>query len=141
MPSIRIPPTSCGGRLFPFLKVSSLAELGKSMNFTVRWDRYPSVDAAVANQMRRIRFGRGPRPFGVKAKLRILSMKTGKGPEGWRFGIRVWLLQLLIFVWLNTWGGLWRWLVNRISPAELLGRWKMRRELKRLYGEGPGRSR
>ena len=123
------------------LKVSSLAELGESMNFTVRWDRYPSVDAAVANQVRRIQFGRGPRPFGVKAKLRIVPMKTGKGRKGWRFRIRVWLLQLLIFVWLNGLGGVRRWLVSRMSPAEFLGRWKMRRELKRLYGEGPGRIR
>ena len=123
------------------LKASSLVELGKSMNFTVRWDRYPSVDAAIADQMRRFRFGRGAQPFGVKAKFRVVPMKTGIGRKGWRFRIRVWLLQLLFFVGLNGLGGLRRWIVSRVSPAEFVGRWKMRRELKHLYGEGPGMTR
>ena len=121
-----------------FLKASSLAELGKGMRYTVRWDRYASVDAAVANQMRRIRFGREARPFGPKAQLKVVPTTSGDW-NGWRFRVRLWLLQLLVFVGLNGWTGLRKWVVSRLSPGGYLTRRKMRRRLKRLYGERPGR--
>ena len=122
------------------LKGAALFDFAETANFKLRWDRYPSVDAAVAHQMRRIRFGSRRRPFGPKAQLEVEPMKTGKGGT-WRLWFDVWLLQLGIFLWLNGRAGFRRWFAGRMSPVRFFERRRVRRKLKRLYeGEPEGGS-
>ena len=122
------------------LRASSLLQLAESASFKLRWDRYRSVDAAVADQTRRIRFGAGQRPFGSKAQLTVGATDVGKNRR-WRFRRSIWLLQLAIFLRLHGSAGLRRWFVSRVSPARYLQRRRVRRKLKRLYeGELEGGS-
>ena len=120
------------------MKMSALAEIGRRRELFLRWDRFGSVDEALASQMRCIRVGRGPRPFGEKAHLKVLPMKMGPGSSALRVWSRVGLLQLSVFIWLNGLAGLRRWVMVRKSPVGFVKRWRLRRKLKRLYGEVPG---
>ena len=62
--------------------------------------------------------------------------EDGNGFEGVAVPVCVWLLQLVALPWLNGLvGRLQRWVVGRTSPVEYMNRWKLRRKLKRLYGE------
>ena len=120
------------------LKGASLLELAESASFSLRWDRYRSVDAAVAEQTWRIRLGAGGRPFGPKAQLTVVATDAGKNRTWW-FRPGMWVLQLAIFLWLNGRAGLRRWLMSRVSAVRYLERRRLRRKLKRLYEEELGR--
>ena len=122
------------------LKGASLLELAESASFNLRWDRYRSVDAAVADQTRRIRLGAGRRPFGPEAQLTVVATDAGNNRKWW-FRPGMWVIQLALFLWLNGRAGLRRWLMSRVSPGRCLERIRLRRKLKRLYEGELGRGR
>ena len=113
-----------------------LDEPAPQSRFHVRWDRYSSVDAVVADQRRRFRRRHEPRPFGPKAQLQIVRMESRTGPRNRVFRLGLWLIQLRIFLWLHGRHGLRLWLRKRTSPIQIYTRWRIRKRLKELCGDG-----
>ena len=97
----------------------------------VRWDRYSSLDAMLADQRRRLRFFNQPRPLGPKACLEVYRFK-GTG-SSLRMACYIWLLQLWLFVRLNRWRGLRRWIVSRFSVRRLYSRLRLGYRKRKLY--------
>ena len=96
----------------------------------VRWDRYPSVDAMLADQRRRFRLPNTPRPLGPKSRLEV-SDSGSKNTLS--FDIKVLIFQIWLFVRLHGWRGLRRWIIARFSPGRMYSRWRIRRRARKLY--------
>ena len=100
----------------------------------VRWDRYPSVDAMLADQRRRFRLPNTPRPLGPKSCLEV-SDSGSKNTLFFDIGVRI--FQIWFFVRLHGWRGLRRWIIARFSPGRSYSRWRIRRRARKLYVSEP----
>lgn len=105
------------------------------VRFHVRWDRYASLNAALADQRRRIRFPGAPRPFGPKSGLEIDCVESENVLQACSFRISSWLFQLLLFVRLHGWHGLRHRILVRLSPVRVYAHWRSRNRLRKLYAE------
>ena len=103
--------------------------------FQVRWDRYASLDAALADQRRRIRFPGAPRPFGPKSGLEIDCIESENVLQACSFRISSWLFQLWLFVRLHGWHGLRHRILVRLSPVRVYAHWRSRNRLRKLYAK------
>ena len=111
---------------YSFLKAHDLSNLG--FNINARWDRYPSINAMLADQRRRFRFSNAPRPLGPKSRLKIFETKNRTTHNN-----RIWLFQVCLFVRLHGWRGLRRWIVGRISLVRIYSRWSLRYRARELF--------
>ena len=68
----------------------------------VEWNRYRSIDAMVADQFRRIRLVRGPRPMGPKSEFTV-----SRNERRWwrRFAFGIDPLSIRVFVCIHGWKG------------------------------------
>ena len=117
-----IAPMSC-------LKILALPT-PSSRTCRVRWDRYSSLDAMLADQRRRLRFFNKPRPLGPKACLEVSREDVG---SSLRMACYTWLPQLWLFVRINGWRGLRRWIFARFSVPRLYSRWRLSCQKRKLY--------
>ena len=96
----------------------------------VRWDRYSSLDAMLADQRRRFRFFNQPRPLGPKACLEVSREDVG---TSLRMTCYTWLFQLWLFVRLHGWRGFRRWVFARFSIPRLYSRLRLSCRKRKLY--------
>lgn len=108
-----------------------------SMNFHARWDRYPSIDAVLADHHRRFRLRNRTRPFGPKSRLEVTHLKDSTIRQKLSLRIRIWFLQVGMFILFQGWRGLRQWIFARFSPARIYDRcWyrrRIRNQLKKQY--------
>ena len=116
-----------------FLKLSSLVEKcpPNSSTYSARWDRYSSLGAMLIDQRRWLRFPNNPRPLGPKACLEINDLENRNGILRMRF--YNWFLQLSLFVRINGWRGLHRWVASRFSVRRLYSRLLLSHEARKLH--------
>ena len=96
----------------------------------VRWDRYSSLDAMLADQHRRFRFFNQPRPLGPKACLEVSHEDVG---TALRMTCYTWLFQLWLFIRLHGWRGLRRWIFARFSIPRLYSRLRLSCQKRKFY--------
>ena len=96
----------------------------------VGWNRYSSLDAMLADQRQWLRFFNKPRPLGPKACLEVSREDVG---SSLRMACYTWLLQLWLFVRINGWRGLRRWIFARFSVPRLYSRWRLSCRKRKLY--------
>ena len=108
-----------------------------SMKFHVRWDRYTSIDAVLADHHRRFRLRNRTRPFGPKSRLEVTHLKDSTIRQKLSLRIKIWLLQVGMFILFQGWRGLRQWIFVRFSPARIYDRcWRrqrIRNQLRKQY--------
>ena len=101
------------------------------MTHQVQWDRYTTLDAMLADQHQWFRFPNNPRPLGLKACLEVNDLENRDSILRMRFFN--WLLQLWLFVRINGWRGLHRWIASRFSVRRLYSRLLLSHQARKLY--------
>ena len=96
-----------------------------------RWDRYSSLDAMLADQRRWLRFPNNPRPLGPKACLEVNDSE--RDDSVLRMYFYKCLLQLWLFIHINGWRGLQRWIASRFSVRRLYSRLLLSHQARKLY--------
>ena len=96
----------------------------------IRWDRYSSLEAMLADQHRRFRFFNQPRPLGPKACLEVSREDVG---TALRMTCYTWLFQLRLFVRLHGWRGLRRWIFAQFSIPRLYSHLRLSHRKRKLY--------
>ena len=96
-----------------------------------RWDRYSSLDAMLTDQRRWLRFPNNPRPLGPKACLEVNDSDTDDSVL--RMYFNKCIIQLWLFVCINGWRGLCRWVASRFSVHRLYTRLRKSRQARKLY--------
>lgn len=102
-----------------------------NIHFYLRSDKYSSLDAMLIDQRRWLRFPGNPRPLGPKACLKVDDSDIGVSTLRTGFYIR--LFQLWLFVRINGWRGLRRWIVSRFSVRRLYSRLIRGHQARKLY--------
>ena len=98
---------------------------------SVRWDRYSSLDAMLADQRRRLRFPNNPRPLGPKAFLEVHDSESSDSTLHIYF--YKCLFQLWLFVRINGWRGLRRWIASQFSIRRLYSRLRQSYQAWQVY--------
>ena len=102
-----------------------------SLTHYVRWDRYSSLNAMLADQRRWLRFPNNPRPLGPKA---CLDVRKSEGLiASLRTNFYMWLAELWVYVRINGWRGLLRRIASRFSPRRLYSRIRLIYQARKLY--------
>ena len=117
-------------KLHSYLKKHNLPA-PDSMTCRGRWDRYSSLDAMLADQRRWLRLPNNPRPLGPKARLKIDRHENNKNALN-TFFFR-YLFQLWLFVRINGWHGLCRWIASQFSVRRLYSRLLLSHQARKLY--------
>ena len=128
-----VDPESFVPRAYEWLKDWGLIETTSAMDLHLRWDRYRSLEAAVAAHQRRIRWPGMRRPFGPKAQFKIRP-EHPQWKAGW---CRLLGFAVLFRGFLRMGGGRdIRRSVNALTrPSWHWKRWKVRRGVMRFYRE------
>ena len=124
-----------GTAISPFRGYSFFRELDlptpDSITHHVRWDRYVSIDAMLTDQRKWLRFPNNPQPLGPKACLEVDDSK--KGTSTLRMYFYKCIIQLWLFVRINGWRGLHRWIASRFSVRRLYSRLLLSHQARKLY--------
>ena len=124
-----------GTAISPFRGYSFFRELDlptpDSITHHVRWDRYVSIDAMLTDQRKWLRFPNNPQPLGPKACLEVGDSK--KGASTLRMYFYKCIIQLWLFVRINGWRGLHRWIASRFSVRRLYSRLLLSHQARKLY--------
>ncbi|MYB56030.1 MAG: hypothetical protein F4X51_06545 [Gemmatimonadetes bacterium] len=116
-----------------------------SMKFHFRWDRYASIDAMLADHHKRFRLLNRTRPLGPKSPLKVTHLKDSTIRQKLLLRLKIWLLQVRMFIFLQGWRGLRRWIFARISPARIYDRywhrWRIRNQLRKQYAREAANSK
>lgn len=102
----------------------------KSIEYRVRWNRYSSVNSLLSDQERLCRLFNQPRPIGPKACLDFNREGADRSP---RLRSHSWLLHLWLFVHINGWRGLCRWILARFSMRRLFSHWRLSSRARKRY--------
>ena len=97
------------------------------IHYHARWDRYSSLDAMLKSQRQWMRLPNNPRPLGPKANLKITPHKNGISP------FYKWIVPLWLFVRINGWRGLQRWIFSRLSIRRLFSRLRQGHQARKLF--------
>ena len=97
----------------------------------IKWNRYGSVDAMLADQFRRVRLFRGPMPMGPKSDFVV---SRSEPHSSWKFDLVAKAFPVWVLIRVHGWQGLRRWILAQFSPGRLYSRWRLRRQAKKLYG-------
>ena len=100
-----------------------------------RWDRYASIDAVLSDHLRRFRLRNRTRPFGPKSRLKVTSLSSRTTRQKLSSRIKIWLLQVGMFILFQGWSGLRQWISARFSPSRIYDRWRIRNQLRKLYAQ------
>ena len=115
---------------YSFLKKNDFPK-PDNITCSVRWDKYATLDAMLADQRQWLRFPNNPRPLGPKACLEVSDLENRNSILHIRF--YNWLLQLWLFVRINGWYGFHRWIASRFSVCRLYSRFLLRHQARKLY--------
>ena len=102
-----------------------------NISMYARWDKYSTLDAMLASQRRWLRLPNNSRPLGPKACLDI--RKSAGAIESLRTDLKMWVLQLWLYVRINGWRGLRRRIASKFSVRRLYTRLHLIFQAKKLY--------
>lgn len=117
-------------KVYSYLKKHNLPKPSLIKNH-VRWDRYSSLNAMLADQRRRLRFSNNPRPLGPKACLDV--RKSTGVIESLRIDFYMWVWQLWLYVRVNGWRGLRRRIASQFSVRRLYSVLRLIYQMRKLY--------
>ncbi len=105
--------------------------ISNHIGHNIRWDRYSSLNDMLTDQRKWLRFPNNPPPLGPKACLEVNDLENRDSIL--RMCFYNWLLQLWLFVRINGWCGLQRWVASRFSIRRLYTRMRRRHQARKLY--------
>ena len=97
----------------------------------VRWDRYSSLSAMLADQRRWLWFSNSPRPLGPKSCLDV--RKSIGVIKSLRTDFYMWVSELWLYVRINGWRGLRQRIASRFSLRRLYSRMRLIYQARKLY--------